>query len=545
MPTVGTFLQRKQNQITEKIGDSVVVMGHGKDPIWRGLSESTANITQMNEQGPSRGYRIRQRFQHRTAGVIEGGAVNNQLALQGDQTTNVSDILHQQNAEQVWPDPTQGANTEVFGLTADLHSFLFNMGISNSELKLDMNDANIARTIAGKFEGAGNLIFDYATNQWYTDSSKQYRLADLPGSGNGIDASTRTITFEPVNEASHRFNVGMTVDLWSDTTTRINETDGTSSRIPMFVQSVDLFTDTVTLVVSSRAEDGTAIKPASGATDVDEFDDIFTSGKVNGSFVTFANQFNTNSSPKHQGMFGYHDFFKFPESTSTDQSETHIFGDQAITSSDIDFINVLERPEFRSMYYNAGGYLTERDLKHVLSRTKRAFMRNGYTIDTMVAADGIADTFDDQLISKERIDRTDRPSTLNLGFNGEFQYVHNGTTIAFATSQYLEKDRIIGYRRADNYSIVTTPRLENSNASSITENAPGRIPLEFVAGVLDGKDSPHMPVQRLRNGVTVPTDMSQLPAQAILQFMPRKQIPGLVIEGITNNRIQGGSLTSS
>lgn len=530
MPTVGSFLAKKANQITEKIGDSVMYMGHSRDPIWRDLAQSSAQVTQMGGgHGPSRGYRIRQRFQHRTAGVIEGGAVNNHLARDGDSTTAVSDILYQQNAETVWPDPTQSGASTVFGLTADLYSFRFNMPISFSELKLDMNDANIAETVAGKFEGAANLIQDWATNQFYTNSAEQYRLASLPASGNvrGLEAE-RTVTFEPTNEASFRFNVGMTVDLWSDATTRVNETGG--SRIPLYVESVDLYRDIVTLVAAEKAEDGSTYT----------FLTVFSQADIDGGFVTFANQFNTNATPTHQGMFGYHDFFKYPPTGSSTQANTHIFGDQAVTDSSIDFINVLERPEFRSAYWNHGGYLTERDLKHYLTRTKKAMMREGYFLDTLIAGMGLVDTFDDLIISKERIDRTGQPSSLSMGFNGEARFLHDGQTFNFATSMYLEKDRIIGLRRANNFAMATLPRLEGSTTDKVDS---GRIPLEFVADALTGNGDPKLPVMRLRNGVTVPTDMAQLPAQAVVQFMPQRQIPGLVIEGITNNRVQGDALT--
>lgn len=533
IPTTGSLLARRQDQFKELIGNAVKVLGYAKDPLWRDLVSGDAQVKYQGEHGPGRGYLIKKRFVHETGGVIEGGAVNDHVARDGEAVTGISNTQFLQQAVQGWPSALAGGNSQVYGLTCFLYSFRFNIGYTISDLQQEANDANIREIIAPKMRGAAKQIMQWATNQWYSDSTQQYRLGTLPASSSvTFDSSARTISFTPTEDTAWRFQHGHPVDLWSDSTTRVNE--NSSVRIPLFVENTDYFTGRVTLVTPAVDEVGNSFTWAT----------VFSTSTIGDTaFVTEANQYSASNG--HQGMYGYHDFFKAPPAGSTDQTLTHIFGDNAITTSSVDYINVLERSEHKSMYWdNNNDYLTENDLKHILTRVHSALDVYGYYLDTLVGSMGLWDTFDDQLISKERIDRTNRPSTVRGGYNGEFKFTAGGRDYMGSTSQYLEKDRLIGYRRKGNFSIATLPQPKGARRGSIGGNSTGPIPLDFIGGVLNGDGNPQLPVQTVRGTTTVPTEMVQMPAHSVLQFMPMEQIPGLIIDNISNNRVISDSMSA-
>ena len=531
MPTVAdSLLDRNAGVIKEIIGNSAFEFMAKEDPVFREMFLSGMDLMSANELG--RDLRFKMRFYGGLTGVIRGHHVvtdaagntigGSKAALFGEATTSMGPKLFTQTVARTFPNALHGANPQPYGLTGTLHAIETNLYITLTMLTMEALPANIKEHVMPVFRGFAKHIARFAANAFHADQTNQYRLASVgPTAGTNAwvrNNGNRTITFFPVEEVAHRFEVGMPVDIFSDPTTRINEVS--SVRILLFVGAVNYWTNEVTLQAAATDVSGNAVTHAT----------IFSDGNMgDAAFVTFAEQFDLAASPDHQGLYNWRDWFK---------SSGNLLGASAITDNAIDSIDVDEHPEFRSGDFPNVGTLTERGLLQYLSTVNNALDVWDYYIDTLVAAPGIWTNIFDQMQAFESIDRTGRPGSMTaLGLKEGFVITHEGRTFRGFTSKWLEKGTMIGIRRGGNWRILVPPSpsaLPTNAMPDPNNDLDSRFPVEFVVPALTGTPSIKFPILTASGELTHGT---QMPGWIRMQFAPGDQIPGVVWTGIDDNRI--------
>lgn len=532
MATVANSLvDRNADVIREIIGNSAFEFMAKEDPAFREMMLSGMEMMSANELG--RDLRFKMRFYGGLTGVIRGGHVvtdalnqtigGDRAALFGEATTSQGPKMFTQAVARTFPNALHGANPQPYGLTGTLHAIETNLYLTLTMLTMDALPSNIKEHVMPVFRGFAKHIARYAANAFHADQSNQYRIASLgPRTGTNaysfVDAN-ETVTFFPVEEVTHRFEVGMGVDVFSSSTVRVNEKS--NIRILCWIGAVNYWTNEVTLQFDQ------SLKAADGSTVYDFSTDI-TDNLGDDSFVTFAEQFE-NSTNTFKGLYAWRDWFV---------NSGNLLRSSAITDATIDSIDVDEHPEFRSGFFPNVGTLTERGLLQYLSTTNSALDVWDYFIDTLIAAPGVWTNVFDQFQAAERIDRTDRPGSMtSLGLKDGFVITHEGRTFRGFTSKWLEKGVMMGMRRAGNWRVLVppTPSQFRTNATADPNNdLDNKFPVEFVVPALTQSDSIMFPILTSSGELTHGT---QVPGWIRMQFGPGEQIPGVIWEDIDDNRI--------
>ena len=530
MPTVaGSLLDRNAPVMREVIGNAAFEFMAKEDPAFREMILSGMDMMSANELG--RDLRFKMRFYGGLTGVIRGGHVvtdasNNNIggnlaALFGEATTALGPKLFTQTVQRTFPNALHGANPLPYGLTGTLYAIETNLYLTLTMMSMDALPANIKDHVMPVLRGFAKHISRFAANAFHANQDDQYRIASFgPSSGGNAysrDNAARTLTFFPVEEVAHRFEVGMGVDLFSSATVRVNEISDV--RILLFVSAVNYWTNEVTLVSAAVTVDGDAVTHAT----------TYSNANIGESaFVCFAEQFETGTNT-FKGLYGWRDWFV---------NSGNLLRSQAITDADIDSASVDDHPEFRSGRFQNVGTLTERGLLQYLATTTNALEPWDYFIDTLIAAPGIWTNMFDQMQAFERQDRTDRPGSLNsLGLKEGFAIQHEGKTYRGFTSKWLEKGVMMGIRRGGNWRVLVPPSPSEfrTNALPDPENdLDNRYPIEFVVPALTGTESLRFPILTSSGELTHGT---QMPGWIRMQFAPGEQIPGVFWEGIDDNRI--------
>jgi hypothetical protein len=509
--TVGSLFATQQNRITEVINKDVDVILPGLDPVWMDTIVTSQNVGPADAIG--RDMRIVRVFQGGLTGVISQGKPADDFPLFGDDQDLVfGSRLHTQGLANTFPNPMSGANQTPYTLIVPMRCMLTNIMFTLGELTAEALPAFIGEVIAPKWEGFATHMGQQLCTYFWANQNKSYQL-----SGVGLTAShvvddsgaTNFLTFSPDNEATDRFMQGMAVDLFSsDGATKRNGTN------LVFVYSVDELTNKVTL--GSRAQ-------------------AFTALLSNNDIVVWRNQ--ADATPTHTALAGINSWLKDgtngllanPPVVGTG-NDLILLGAEAEGSVGAGKIDISVFPEHKSMGYSLRGQiLTEHVLRQVLRRFHAAKGKYGYSIDCLIASDGVWLAHEQSKIGRERIDRTNRIGGMSpSGYQstesfGGFQFTMDGRTYMGYTSTYVEDGTVYGLKKGGgNWKRYVPPDIRMSKPFD-KGKAARFAPFRFVAPSLTGLGSIQVPIQVTGGGANDPTlitEGAQIPGWMRMQLVP-------------------------
>lgn len=522
-----SFFDAQSTVIKELIGDSVQefmpdTTGAFRDMI---LGEMA---TSNGQDILGRDLKFKLRFAGTLTGVIEGGNTHGKVTLYGDQTQDFGSKMMVHEQSQTWPNPLRSASAKPYGMTGELRSFLTELPLPVSMLRLDAIEANIKQHLVPHLRGFGRQIALLFANQFWARQDQSFRLGSLGTSSNyTIDATNFTITFAPTEKSTYRFSVGQPVEIWADASTIVSKADASSSPVLGFVSNVDHWGGQITIQFDPRetAENGAAATFATWA----------TTGNLDNAFVVYAK---TNNSNAFEGLYSIWDWLKTGTTGATDPTHDYILGDAAITTGAEDFLNVRNHAQFRSGKFDVSGALTRNKLLSYLQTAFDALNPYGYTIDSLFASRGVFLNMFDQQLSRETImadlGGSQVGSLRNMGLQDGFSITFEGQTIEGMTERFLEDGNLVGFRRKNNWQLLSPqePAGASSSSGKGDIDKPSKIPLGFLMPLV-GHDKSIFP---LLDGNGNPTDFARMPGYINAQYVPINQIPGFWLENITTTR---------
>jgi hypothetical protein len=550
--TAGSIFDRQSNRIQEVLNKSLKVFLAGLDPVWRENVVTSQGIGNSGDMG--RDLKITKLFMGSLTGVIESGRSFGDQDLYGSGTSSLGPLMHQQSISQAYPSPLEGPNATAYRLAIPMRSLVTNLMITLGEKQADATPALIDQVIAPKLTAFARNMAHTLCNYWYLSQNDSYRICGLSGTMvRSVTASTGPtgtstsayyqIKFNPSNQATHRFARGQRVDIVYSTGLRANDSTAPTaavgsqtraSRIQLVVENIDPLTNEVVLVTATDPNtgfldsagaqvSGTAVTTTYAAqTDFDAGFIVYANATINGNGV---------GSNTFVGIAGINSWLKNGFETATDA--TKLLGAESDSS---DFIDVNERPEFKSFKYNVNGVLTEYNLKRYLQRVHSAFEPLGHTIDTLVASEGVWSAYESQKIGQYRIDRTNRVASItNEGQADGFSFSFEGKTYKGHTSRFVEQGTLYGIKLGGkNWKKYVPPSPAGMSKMS---QADAYVPFEFVAGAITGTSTNQLPVYTTPSlGPTLVTQASQMPGRIRMQLVP-DQVNGMKLTGITEDRV--------
>jgi hypothetical protein len=541
--TTGSIFDRQSNRIQEVLNKSLRVFLAGLDPVWRDNVVTSQGVGNSGDLG--RDLKITKLFMGSLTGVIEAGQGFGDKDLYGDVTSALGPLMHTQAASQAYPSPLEGPNATAYRLAIPMRSLVTNLMITLGEKQADATPALIDQVVAPKLTAFARNMAHTLCNYWYLSQNDTYKLCTVTNATveNAIATGTHRITFQPDNQACHRFSRGQRVDLlWNKAPVlgkRINDSDdqddsgldlagsNRGTRIQLVVENVDPLTNKVTLILQSGTS-STAISVlrdnAVGAAFISNINEL-----NNDADVVYANShlLDNKGGTTFKGIAGINSWLK-----AGDETTPKLLGAE---SDSTDYINVNERPEFKSFKYAVGGVLTEYNLKRYLQRVHSAFEPLGHTIDTLIASEGVWSAYESQKIGQYRIDRTNRVASItNEGQQEGFSFSFEGHTYKGHTSRFVEAGTMYGIKLGGkNWKKYVPP---SPAGMSKMAQADAYVPFEFVAGALTGTGTNQLPVYDSSGGLTLVTQASQMPGRIRMQLVP-DQVNGMKLTGITEDRV--------
>jgi hypothetical protein len=551
--TTGSIFDRQSNRIQEVLNKSMRVFLAGLDPVWRENVVTSQGVGNSGDLG--RDLKITKLFMGSLTGVIEAGQGFGDRDLYGDLTDAMGPSMHTQQANQAYPSPFEGPNATAFRLAIPMRSLVTNLMITLGEKQADATPALIDQVIAPKLTAFARNMSHTLCNYWYLSQNDSYKLCTVTNATTAQIGSTgkHRITFEPSNYAVHRFSRGQRVDLlWNAsaasgavTGMRLNDTadqiasaalalseSNRGTRIQLLVESVDPLTNKVVLVLDGAPTSVLRNDSLTAGT-------ISAINELNSNCdVVYANShlLNNAGGTAFTGIAGINSWLKNGAETAT--NATRLLGNEADSS---DFIDVAERPEFKSFKYNVNGVLTEYNLKRYLQRVHSAFEPLGHTIDTLIASEGVWSAYESQKIGQYRIDRTNRVASITSeGQQEGFTFSFEGNSYKGYTSRFVEAGTMYGIKLGGkNWKKYVPPSPAGMSKMS---QADAYVPFEFVAGAITGTSTNQLPVYLTNigsagtNQANLVTQASQMPGRIRMQLVP-DQVNGMKLTGITEDRV--------
>lgn len=560
--TTGSIFDRQSNRIQEVLNKSLRVFLAGLDPVWRENVVTSQGVGNSGDLG--RDLKITKLFMGSLTGVIEAGAGFGDKDLYGDLTSTLGPLMHTQSANQAYPSPFEGPNATAYRLAIPMRSLVTNLMITLGEKQADATPALIDQVIAPKLTAFARNMAHTLCNYWYLSQNDTYKLctvtnATVTNQVNSIPGTHR-ITFEPSNFACHRFSRGMRVDLiWNTsaasgavTGKRINDSadqnaagtltlteSNRGTRIQLVVENVDPLTNQVSLILQSGTS-STAISvlqdDSNATANISNINEL-----NNNADVVYANSHlvNDQGGTTYTGIAGINSWLK---SGYESGNLKRLLGNEADST---DYIDVSERPEFKSFKYAVNGVLTEYNLKRYLQRVHSAFEPLGHTIDTLIASEGVWSAYESQKIGQYRIDRTSRVASItNEGQAEGFTFTFEGKTYKGNTSRFVEGGTMYGIKLGGkNWKKYVPPSPKGLSKMS---EADAYVPFEFVAGAITGTSTNQLPVYQTgaSGGPNLVTQASQMPGRIRMQLVP-DQVNGMKLTGIAEDRVYMTSTLSA
>lgn len=542
--TAGSIFDRQSNRIQEVLNKSLKVFLAGLDPVWRDNVVTSQGVGNSGDLG--RDLKITKLFMGSLTGVIESGRSFKDQDLYGNATESLGPLMHTQTAAQAYPSPLDGPNATAYRLAIPMRSLVTNLMITLGEKQADATPALIDQVIAPKLTAFARNMSLTLCNYWYLSQNDSYRLCAMSNSElrkvNTSTGPTGTSTadywqirFSPDNQACHRFSRGQRVDIIYSDGDRANDTQAAqanqtrSTRRQLVVENVDALTNKVTLV--AIADPNTAFfdtagnAPGSAATT-----SYAAQADFDGAYIVYANStINASNvgSNTFVGIAGINSWLK-----AGDEATPRLLGGEADST---DYIDVNERPEFKSFKYAVNGALTEYNLKRYLQRVHSAFEPLGNTIDTLIASEGVWTAYEAQKIGQYRIDRTSRVASItNEGQAEGFSFSFEGKTYKGHTSRFVEAGTLYGLKLGGkNWKKYVPPSPAGMSKMS---QADAYVPFEFVAGAITGTSTNQLPVYSIAGTENLVTQASQMPGRIRMQLVP-DQVNAMKLTGIAEDRV--------
>jgi len=530
-----SLFNRHQYRIEEVINKNIEVFMPALDPVWEDTIVSSQGVVGSNELG--RDMHVIKVYMGSMNGVIEEGAANyGDVTLYGDTTTAFGVKLHQQNLNQTWPNPLDGANATPYRLAIPMRSMMTNLMLTLGELQAEATPAFIGEVIAPKLEGFARNIAHTLCNMWYVSQNSSYSLCAMTS----ITNSGATVTFSPGNLATDRFSIGQRVDIYAASGVyRKNDTlanttgvgQDKTTRIQLYVTKVDELRNVVELTSNvAVASWGPGVVP------------------VAGDLIVYANS-GAGASPSFKGIAGINSWMKTGDSNgATNNNVNTLLGAEAIAA---DAINVNTHPEFKSFFRAVNGVLTEHELRKTLRGFHRAKTKHGQYIDCLIASDGVWLAYEGARIGREFTPRGygDLSSLRAQGSSngdphkGGFVFTMDGRNYTGYTSNYIETGTVYGIRKGgNNWRRIVPP---DPKGVSSNERVKSHIPFRFVAGAITGTGTNRLPIYQTSSGnagaVNLLTEGAQMPGMLRMQIMPWDQPAGLKMTGLTEDRVYADS----
>lgn len=530
--TTGSIFDRQSNRIQEVLNKSLKVFLAGLDPVWRDSVVTSQGIGNSGDLG--RDLKITKLFMGSLTGVIDPARAYGEQDLYGSTTTSLGSLMHTQNVTQAYPSPREGPNATAYRLAIPMKSLVTNLMITLGEKQADATPALIDQVVAPKLTAFARNMAHTLCNYWYLSQNSSYRLAVMTNTTFITATGASRIRFNPANFETHRFTRGQRVDIIftangvrsNDTSTGALATQTRISRVNLVVESTDPLTNTVTLIAAvddfSAFRASTPTGPLANAAALDNVAAlVYANTTINGSDA---------GSNTFVGIAGINSWLKNGNETNT--NGTKLLGNE---SDSTDFIDVNDRPEFKSFKYDVAGALTEYNLKRYLQRVHSAFEPNGNTIDTLVASEGVWTAYEAQKIGQYRIDRTNRAASItNEGQADGFSFSFEGKTYKGSTSRYVEGGTLYGIKLGGkNWKKYVPPSPAGLSKMS---QADAYVPFEFVAGALTGTSTNQLPMFAINGSDNLVTQASQMPGRIRMQLVP-DQVNGMKLVGITEDRV--------
>ena len=563
--TTGSIFDRQSNRIQEVLNKSMRVFLAGLDPVWRDNVVTSQGVGNSGDLG--RDLKITKLFMGSLTGVIEAGQGFGDKDLYGDLTNALGASMHVQQANQAYPSPLEGPNATAYRLAIPMRSLVTNLMITLGEKQADATPALIDQVIAPKLTAFARNMSHTLCNYWYLSQNESYKLCTATNfSTSAAVGNAYRFSFEPSNYAVHRFSRGQRIDfLWNSTYDSGNQTgvrandsadqstattSGTlalseatrSTRLQVLVESVDPLTNKVTCIAGGApATPGTGVNPTAwqkhtGAAGSVATGTVTTMSTMNGYVdVVYANSHILDGvgTTTFTAIAGINSWLKNGAETGGTRP-TSLLGSESDSS---DYIDVVERPEFKSFKYAVNGVLTEYNLKRYLQRVHSAFEPLGHTIDTLIASEGVWSAYESQKIGQYRIDRTNRVASItNEGQAEGFTFSFEGHTYKGHTSRFVEAGTMYGIKLGGkNWKKYVPPSPAGMSKMS---QADAYVPFEFVAGALTGTSTNQLPVYQTASGggASLVTQASQMPGRIRMQLVP-DQPNGMKLTGITEDRV--------
>lgn len=545
--TTGSIFDRQSNRIQEVLNKSLRVFLAGLDPVWRDSVVTSQGVGNSGDLG--RDLKITKLFMGSLTGVIDPGRPYGEQDLYGDTTSSLGQLMHAHNVNQAYPSPREGPNATAYRLAIPMRSLVTNLMITLGEKQADATPALIDQVVAPKLTAFARNMAHTLCNYWYLSQNNSYRLCltsnakTLEVAAVGSISKHWKIQFQPASFETHRFSRGQRVDLITSTGLRMNDSVGTlgsqkrSTRLQLLVESVDPLQNMVVLVTTTdpasffvsttTAVGGTTNTSAFTAeTDFDSVSVVYANTSINASDA---------GSNTFVGIAGINSWLKNGNETST--NGTRLLGNEADSS---DYIDVNDRPEFKSFKYDVAGVLTEYNLKRYLQRVHSAFEPLGHNIDTLIASEGVWTAYESQKIGQYRIDRTNKVSSItNEGQTEGFTFNFEGHNYKGYTSRYVEGGTMYGIKLGGkNWKKYVPPSPAGLSKMS---QADAYVPFEFVAGAITGTSTNQLPMfvtTSVSGGANenLVTQASQMPGRIRMQLVP-DQVNGMKLVGIAEDRL--------
>jgi len=505
------------------------------DPVWKNVIRTSIDVGSTDRFG--RDWEIHKTFMGSYAGVIDQGRPYAELPLAGDDTDRLGERSFFQNTVQMWPDPLEGPNPYPNRFSCPLRSQMANIALTLGEAQAEANPGLVGSIVAPKLLGFARNIAHYFCNYWYLSQALDYRISTIVNpSAEAAITGGFGFWFTPGNLAIDRYAIGQRVDIWdaAGAVRRNLDTVDTIAglRVNVIVTAVDEVGCRVQLGYTPAA--ATWVPVAYVPTE--------------GDIVTFANT--SHAAGAFTGTAGMNSFLKFGDNNAGVTDANTLLG--ATESIATGRINVNTHPTFRSVLRSINGPLTRHVLLQSLALFNASKRKYGYYLDMGILSPGVLLEYLSQLTGRERFDITNRLTNLqHEGLEDGMRFFYDGRWYELHTSSYVEANTVYFIRQQNNFKMYNPPEPSMLNdAGGVLPESPGA-PIKFVAPFLTGTSSNRIPILRTcipnqgeksgevtcRNaGVT---EATQMPAWIRFQLLPDKQIPGMKLINVTEDRVWG------
>ena len=518
----GALFDKHADRIEEVINKNIDVFLPGLDPVWRDTVVTSQGVGPADAIG--RDMKILKIFMGSMAGVLEQGKPRADVALYGDDTTDIGTRMYLQSLAQTWPDPLEGPNPSPYRLGIGMRSMMSNIMFTLGELQAEAVPAFIGQVIAPKLEGFAKNIAHTLCNYWYINQNDTYKLGTIATitqtDGTATDGSESECRVTIDELTYDRFYVGQRLDILdsagsyrrNDSAADASQTS--STRLKVFVSKIDELKGYVYLVSDTTPfhTDGAA-----------------ASTSADGDLLVYAGSHDLGAatSVAATGIAGINSWLK----GGSGSNDNYLLGAERDTSNVID---VTAHPEFKSFTKGSVGTLTEHKMRQYLRRFHNAKNKHGQYIDCLIASDGVWLAYEATKIGRERLDRTGKLSSISSeGSQEGFNFTMDGRSYKGYTSTYVEDGTVYGIRKGGNNWKRYVPPTPSGYKKF--DKADGFIPFNFIASALTGTGTNKLPIYSTSGANNLVTEGVQMPGVLRMQLVP-EQPAGMKLTGVTTDQ---------